>query len=102
VSHVCHDGGTAYVTVASRVNGLTGKPPVNRTFARHPWGEVNIVTEFSMSELSLETGEMLPSREALSFFSWANVNAYNQALALNVATVNSLAAAAAVQTIVIN
>ena len=40
------------------------------------------MTEFSMSELSLETGEMLPSREALSFFSWANVNAYNTRIQL--------------------
>jgi hypothetical protein len=60
------------------------------------------MTEFTMHELELEHTELLPSREALGWGSnWAGVYASNTALAVNAATINSLAAASANQTIVV-
>ena len=58
--------------------------------------------EFTMSELSVEQGELLPGREALGAFNFAAIGASNSALALNVLSFQSVAAAAAVQTIVVS
>jgi hypothetical protein len=52
-------------------------------------------------ELDLEEIQVLPEREALGSFNWANVYASNTAVALNAASYFSVAKAAAVQTIVI-
>ena len=52
-------------------------------------------------ELDLEEVQVLPEREALGSYNWANVYASNTAVALNAASYWSVAKAAAVQTIVI-
>ncbi|MEU4295475.1 hypothetical protein AB0E63_45270 [Kribbella sp. NPDC026596] len=52
-------------------------------------------------ELDLEEIQVLPEREALGSYNWANVYASNTAVALNAASYWSVAKAAAVQTIVI-
>ncbi len=52
-------------------------------------------------ELDLEEIQVLPEREALGSFNWANVYASNTAVALNAASHFSVAKAAAIQTIVI-
>jgi hypothetical protein len=52
-------------------------------------------------ELDLEEIQVLPEREALGSYNWANVYASNTAVALNAASYFSVAKAAAVQTIVI-
>jgi len=53
-------------------------------------------------ELDLEEIQVLPEREALGSYNWANVYASNAAVALNAASYFSVAKAAAIQTIVIN
>jgi hypothetical protein len=60
--------------------------------------------ELTISELDTELIELLPARETLSgFFSpnWAAVYATNSSLALNAASIQSLANSAAVQTITV-
>jgi hypothetical protein len=52
-------------------------------------------------ELDLEEIQVLPEREALGSYNWANVYASNTAVALNAASYWSVAKAAAVQTIVV-
>jgi hypothetical protein len=52
-------------------------------------------------ELDLEEIQVLPEREALGSYNWANVYASNTAVALNAASYFSVAKAAAIQTIVI-
>jgi len=57
-------------------------------------------TELSITELEAETVQMLPSRETLFFnTNWANVVASNSSMALNAASLNSLANSAAYQSI---
>ncbi len=58
--------------------------------------------EFTMSELSVEQGELLPGREALGAFNWAGIVANNTALALNAVTFQSAATAVAAQVITVN
>ena len=57
--------------------------------------------EWTIEELESEQAHLLPEREALAFVNVANIWANNQALALNVASINSFAAAAAVQHIAV-
>lgn len=53
--------------------------------------------ELTFSELDAERGEVLPAREALAVFNVADITAYNTAVAANVLTINSDAAAYAAQ-----
>jgi len=56
----------------------------------------------TIAELSTEHIELLPTRETLTFNNnWAAIYATNSSLALNAASVASLASSAAVQTIVV-
>ena len=48
-----------------------------------------------------QSAELLPHREALGLWNFANVYATNSSLALNAATVNSLAISGASQTILV-
>lgn len=57
------------------------------------------MTALSFEELSGEQLELLPSRETLAWFNWANVSATNLAISQNTATLLSLAAASANQTV---
>jgi hypothetical protein len=50
-------------------------------------------------ELDLEEVQILPEREALGTYNWANVWASNTAVALNAASFRSAATAVALQTI---
>jgi hypothetical protein len=57
-------------------------------------------TELSITELEAESVQLLPSRETLFFnTNWANVVASNSSMALNAASLNSLANSAAYQSI---
>jgi hypothetical protein len=58
-------------------------------------------TGFTIAELEIEEAELLPARQALGFFNVANILANNTAVALNAGSFRSLAAAAAIQTIVV-
>lgn len=60
--------------------------------------------ELTFSELETEHVELLPARETLFFntYKWASIVASNSSLALNAATVGSLASSAAVQTIAVS
>jgi hypothetical protein len=62
---------------------------------------VNTMTALSFEELRSEQVELLPSRETLAFFNWANVSATNLAIAQNTVTLLSLAAASANQAVVV-
>jgi hypothetical protein len=57
------------------------------------------MTALTFEELSGEQLELLPSRETLGVWNWANVNATNLAIAQNATTLASLAAASANQTV---
>jgi hypothetical protein len=61
--------------------------------------------EINFTELEAEHTELLPTRETLSFGygnnNWAAIYATNSSLALNAASLGSLASSAAVQTIVV-
>jgi hypothetical protein len=58
--------------------------------------------ELTITELDSETVELLPTRETLFVhLNWANVYASNSSLALNAATIGSLANSSANQTIVV-
>ena len=61
---------------------------------------VNTMT-LSFEELRSEQVELLPSRETLALFNWANVSATNLAIAQNTYTLASLAAASANQAVVV-
>lgn len=57
-------------------------------------------TELTITELEAESVQMLPARETLFFnTNWANVVASNSSMALNAASLNSLANSAAYQSI---
>jgi hypothetical protein len=62
---------------------------------------VNTMTAISFEELRSEQVELLPSRETLALFNWANVSATNLALAQNTATILSAAVANAGQTVIV-
>lgn len=59
----------------------------------------------TIAELETETTELLPTRETLTFGfgnnNWAAIYASNSSLALNAASLGSLASSAAVQTVVV-
>jgi len=61
--------------------------------------------EINFTELEAEHTELLPTRETLNFGfgnnNWAAIYATNSSLALNAASLGSLASSAAVQTIVV-
>ena len=57
--------------------------------------------KLSAVELDLEEIQVLPEREALGGFNYANIYASNTAVALNAASYWSVAKAAAIQTIVV-
>ena len=61
------------------------------------------MTALSVQELSLESAELLPSRETLDFINIniANVYAVNTAVAVNVLSVGSVANAYAAQAVVV-
>ena len=54
-------------------------------------------TELTFEELDLQQAELLPAREALAHFNYANVYATNTAVALNAASYFAKAKAVAVQ-----
>ena len=60
------------------------------------------MTALSFEELRNEEIELLPSRETLAFFNWANVSATNLAISQNTYTLLSLAHASANQTVVVS
>jgi hypothetical protein len=51
------------------------------------------MTFITREELAREEVELLPSRETLAFFNWANVSATNVALAQNTYTLQQIAPA---------
>ncbi len=55
--------------------------------------------EIRFEELAVEQADVLPAREALSLFNWANVNLSQSILALNAVTANSVAQAVGSQTV---
>lgn len=59
--------------------------------------------ELTIAELEAERTELLPSRETLTFgnTNWANVFASNSSLALNAASLYSMANSAAAQSITV-
>jgi hypothetical protein len=57
--------------------------------------------KLTLRELDGQSAELLPMREALGLWNFANVYATNSSLALNAATVNSVALSGASQTIVV-
>ncbi len=59
--------------------------------------------ELNFTELEAEHIELLPTRETMNVFgsNWAGIVATNSSLALNAASLGSLANSAAVQTIVV-
>ena len=59
------------------------------------------MTALSFEELRNEQVELLPSRETLGVFNWANVSATNLAIAQNTATLLSSATALAGQTVIV-
>ena len=60
------------------------------------------MTALTFEELRDESVELLPSRETLAFWNWANVSATNLAISQNTLTALSLAQAAANQTVVVS
>ncbi len=62
------------------------------------------MTTLSLSELTAESAELLPTRETLDFIhvNYADVWASNSALALNAASVFANAQAAAYQTVTVS
>lgn len=61
-----------------------------------------MTAELSFSELDLVQAELLPAREALGVWNFANVYANNSSLALNAATLGSIANSAAYQAVSVN
>jgi hypothetical protein len=59
------------------------------------------MTALSFEELRGEQVELLPARETLALFNWANVSATNLAIAQNTATLLSAAHATATQTVLV-
>lgn len=57
--------------------------------------------EFTLEELQLQQGELLPDREAMALVNVANVTGVNLALALNAASFQSYALASAGQGITV-
>ena len=57
--------------------------------------------EISMRELEATSVELLPNRETLAFFNFANVTAVNLAIAVNAGTIGSAAVASATQQVAV-
>jgi len=57
--------------------------------------------EISIRELEATSVELLPDRETLAFFNFANVTAVNLAIAINAGTFGSAAVASATQQIAV-
>ncbi|HEX5428621.1 MAG TPA: hypothetical protein VFX00_09865 [Pedococcus sp.] len=57
--------------------------------------------EISMRELEATSVELLPDRETLAFFNFANVTAVNLAIAVNAGSIASAAIASANQQVVV-
>ena len=59
--------------------------------------------ELNFTELEAEHIELLPTRETMNVFgsNWAGIVATNSSLALNAASLGSLANSAAVQTVIV-
>jgi len=57
--------------------------------------------EISMRELEATSVELLPNRETLAFFNFANVTAVNLAIAINAGTIGSAAVASATQQVAV-
>lgn len=57
--------------------------------------------EISMRELEATSVELLPDRETLALFNFANVTAVNLAIAINAATIGSAAVASATQQVAV-
>lgn len=57
--------------------------------------------ELSMRELEATSVELLPDRETLALFNFANVTAVNLAIAVNAASIGSVAMANANQTVAV-
>ena len=57
--------------------------------------------EISMRELEATSVELLPDRETLALFNFANVTAVNLAIAVNAATIGSAAVASATQQVAV-
>ena len=53
--------------------------------------------EITIVELERQDAQLLPEREALAVWNFAGINATNQALAVNAATLGSTATATAMQ-----
>jgi hypothetical protein len=60
------------------------------------------MSTISTTELEATTVELLPSRETLGWFNFANVTAVNMAIAVNAGTAYSAALASANQIVVVN
>lgn len=60
------------------------------------------MTTITREELSFEEVELLPSRETLALFNWANVSATNASVASNTYTFLSLAGSSANQAVVVH
>ena len=60
------------------------------------------MSALSFEELGSESIELLPSRETLALFNWANVSATNLAISQNTYTLLSLAHASANQAVVVH
>jgi|SwirhirootsSR1_FD_contig_31_3513161_length_242_multi_9_in_0_out_0_1 hypothetical protein len=61
--------------------------------------------ELTIAELEAEHTDLLPARETLNYggnFNWASIVASNSSLALNAASLGSVANSAAVQTIAVS
>ncbi|MFD1213139.1 hypothetical protein ACFQ36_13935 [Arthrobacter sp. GCM10027362] len=59
------------------------------------------MTELTMSELEAQSVQMLPARETLFSFNFADIWASNSSVAANILAINSEAVSAAVQTIIV-
>lgn len=59
------------------------------------------MTTMTREELAHEQVELLPSRETLAIFNWANVSATNASVASNTYTLWSLAGSSANQAVVV-
>ncbi len=57
--------------------------------------------EIRFEELAVEQADVLPAREALALFNWANLNLSSTVLALNAVTANSTAQAMGSQMVTI-
>jgi hypothetical protein len=60
------------------------------------------MSTISVAELEGTTVELLPSRETLGWFNFANITAVNLAIAVNAGTIGSVALASANQVVMVD